>query len=360
MKYPTDDLRIREIKELLTPANLLSDFPITEKASQTVYETRREIHRILHGADDRLLMITGPCSIHDVKAAKEYAARLKELKPRYAADLLIVMRVYFEKPRTTVGWKGMINDPKLDGSFQINDGLRIGRQLLLDLNESGMPAGCKFLDMITPQYTADLVSWGAIGARTTESQVHRELASGLSCPVGFKNGTDGNVRIAIDAIRAAQAPHHFLSVTKEGHSAIVSTMGNEDCHIILRGGKQPNYDAANVNAAAKSLAEAGIPARIMIDCSHGNSDKDPANQVKVGNDVASQVALDDARIFGIMVESHLKAGRQDLIPGKELVYGQSITDACIGWEDTRGLIDVLALAVRQRRVKAAGENGDSE
>jgi len=359
MKYQTDDLRIKEIKELTPPANLLADFPITEKAAQSVYEARREIHRILHGADDRLLVIMGPCSIHDVKAAKEYAGRLKEAKDRCAADLLIMMRVYFEKPRTTVGWKGLINDPNLDGSFQINEGLRVGRRLLLELNESGVPAGCEFLDMITPQYIADLVSWGAIGARTTESQVHRELASGLSCPVGFKNGTDGNVRIAMDAIRAAQAPHHFLSVTKDGHSAIVSTLGNEDCHIILRGGNQPNYDTANVDAAAKSLAASGIAARIMIDCSHGNSGKNPANQVKVGNDVAAQVSSGDSRIFGVMVESHLKAGRQDLIPGKNLVYGQSITDACVGWEDTRSLIDMLAAAVRQRRLKAA-ESGEAE
>src|SRR6266545_4756180 len=358
MKYRTDDLRIKEIKELLPPARLLGDFPITEKAAQTVYETRQAIHRILHGADDRLLAVMGPCSIHDVKAAKEYAARLREARDRLASDLLVVMRVYFEKPRTTVGWKGLINDPNLDGSFRINDGLRVGRKLLLELNEFGVPAGCEFLDMITPQYLADLVSWGAIGARTTESQVHRELASGLSCPVGFKNGTDGNVKIALEAIRAAQAPHHFLSVTKAGHSAIVSTMGNEDCHIILRGGKQPNYDAANVDSAAKSLAEAAIPARIMIDCSHGNSGKDPANQIKVGHDVAAQIALGDSRIFGMMVESHLKAGRQDLIPGKELVYGQSITDACIGWEETRSLIDILATAVRQRRVKAADDNAE--
>ena len=359
MKYQTDDLRIKEIKELQPPAKLLDDFPIAEKAARTVFETRQAIHRILHGADDRLLVIMGPCSIHDVKAAKEYAARLKEAKERSAADLLIMMRVYFEKPRTTVGWKGLINDPNLDGSFQINEGLRVGRQLLLELNDSGMPSGCEFLDMITPQYIADLVSWGAIGARTTESQVHRELASGLSCPVGFKNGTDGNVRIAMDAIRAAQAPHHFLSVTKDGHSAIVSTMGNEDCHIILRGGKQPNYDAANVDATAKSLAESGIAARIMIDCSHGNSGKEPANQVKVAHDVAAQVSLGDSRIFGVMVESHLKAGRQDLIPGKALVYGQSITDACVGWEDTRSLIDILAAAVRQRRLFAA-ESGEAE
>jgi 3-deoxy-7-phosphoheptulonate synthase len=250
MEYKTDDLRIKEIKELLPPAHVLREFAITEKAAKIVYESRQAIHRILHGADDRLLVIMGPCSIHDVKAAKEYAGKLKEAKDRLSADLLVVMRVYFEKPRTTVGWKGLINDPLLDGSFQINEGLRIARQLLLELNESGMPAGCEFLDMITPQYVADLVSWGAIGARTTESQVHRELASGLSCPVGFKNGTDGNVRIALDAIRAAQAPHHFLSVTKAGHSAIVSTAGNEDCHVILRGGKRPNYDTAAVDAAA--------------------------------------------------------------------------------------------------------------
>src|SRR3989454_6757192 len=353
MQYRTDDLRIKEIKELLPPSHILREFSITEKAAKTVYETRQAVHRILHGADDRLLVIMGPCSIHDVKAAKEYAGKLKEAKDRLVADLLVVMRVYFEKPRTTVGWKGLLNDPKLDGSFHINEGLQIARHLLLELNENGMPAGSEFLDMITPQYLADLVSWGAIGARTTESQVHRELASGLSCPVGFKNGTDGNVRIALDAIRAAHAPHHFLSVTKAGHSAIVSTMGNEDCHIILRGGKQPNYDHANVDTAAKNLAEAAIPARIMIDCSHGNSGKDPANQVKVGHDVAAQIALGDSRIFGIMVESHLKAGRQDLIPGKELVYGQSITDACIGWEETRSLIDILATAVRQRRVEGA-------
>ena len=355
MEYKTDDLRIKEIKELLPPAHVLREFAITQKAARMVFETRQAIHRILHGADDRLLAIMGPCSIHDVKAAKEYAGKLKDAKDRLAADLLIVMRVYFETPRTTVGWKGLINDPKLDGSFKINDGLRIGRQLLLELNESGMPAGCEFLDMITPQYVADLVSWGAIGARTTESQVHRELASGLSCPVGFKNGTDGNIRIALDAIRAAQAPHHFLSVTKAGHSAIVSTTGNEDCHIILRGGHKPNYDSAAVNAAAKSLAEAGISARMMIDFSHGNSGKDPQKQLEVGRQVAAQVAGGDQRIIGVMVESHLKAGRQDLMPGKQLVYGLSITDACVGWEDSRALLDILADAVRKRRLKAEEE-----
>jgi 3-deoxy-7-phosphoheptulonate synthase len=356
MIYRTDDLRIKEIKELLPPSHVLRDFPITENAAKTVWETRQAIHRILHGADDRLLVVMGPCSIHDAKAAGEYAGKLKDAKDRSAADLLVVMRVYFEKPRTTVGWKGLINDPKLDGSFHINEGLFIARHLLLELNESGMPAGCEFLDMITPQYLADLVSWGAIGARTTESQVHRELASGLSCPVGFKNGTDGNVRIAVDAIRAAQAPHHFLSVTKDGHSAIVSTTGNEDCHAILRGGNQPNYDAATVNSAAKSLAEAGIPVRIMIDFSHGNSGKEPRQQLEVGREVARQITEGDGRIFGVMVESHLKAGRQDLVPGKELVYGLSITDACVGWEDSHALLDALADAVRERRLKAEAES----
>jgi len=356
MQYQTDDIRIKEIKELRSPSQVLSEFPITERAAATVYQTRQAIHRILHGADDRLLVIIGPCSIHDVKAAKEYAGKLKEAKDRLEADLLMVMRVYFEKPRTTIGWKGLINDPNLDGTFRINDGLRLGRKLLLDVNEIGMPAGSEFLDMITPQYLADLISWGAIGARTTESQVHRELASGLSCPVGFKNGTDGNVRIAIDAIRAAQVPHHFLSVTKDGTTAIVSTAGNEDCHVILRGGKRPNFDAENVNAAGKNLAEAGIPARLMIDFSHGSSGKEPEKQLAVGREVAAQIAGGDARIFGVMVESHLKAGRQDLIPGKALVYGQSVTDACIGWEDSRALLDTLAESVRRRRLKAEVEN----
>ena len=352
MLRQTDDLRIREIKELAPPAHLLRELALNENAANTTWEARQGIHRILHGADDRLLVIMGPCSVHDVKAAKEYAAKLLEAKKRLAGDLLVVMRVYFEKPRTTVGWKGLINDPKLDGSFSINEGLRIARELLLELNDSGMPVGCEFLDMITPQYIADLVSWGAIGARTTESQIHRELASGLSCPVGFKNGTDGNIRIAIDAIRAAQAPHHFLSVTKGGHSAIVSTTGNEDCHVILRGGKTPNYDAASVDAAGRSLAEAGIPARLMIDFSHGNSSKKPEKQVDVGHDVARQISGGDDRIFGVMVESHLKAGRQDLVPGKPLAYGVSITDGSIGWDESRALLETLADAVRKRRLKA--------
>jgi 3-deoxy-7-phosphoheptulonate synthase len=355
MHYRTDDLRIKEIKELAPPSHVLRELPVTEKAAKTVVEARQEIHRVLHGADDRLVVIMGPCSIHDVKAAKEYASRLADARQKLGRELLLVMRVYFEKPRTTVGWKGLINDPKLDGSFSINEGLRIARQLLLDLNDSGVPVGCEFLDMITPQYIGDLVSWGAIGARTTESQVHRELASGLSCPVGFKNGTDGNIKIALDAIRAAQAPHHFLSVTKGGQSAIVSTTGNEDCHIILRGGKQPNYDAASVDAAAKGLAEAGIPARLMVDFSHGNSSKNPQKQLDVGRDVARQVSGGEERIFGIMMESHLKGGRQDLIPGKTLQYGVSITDGCVSWEESRALLDDLAEAVRRRRVKAEAE-----
>ena len=348
----TDDIRIKEIKELVPPLHVLREFPVSDKAARTTYEARQAIHRILHGADDRLLVIAGPCSIHDVKAAKEYAGRLKREKEQLADELLIVMRVYFEKPRTTVGWKGLINDPRLDGSFRINEGLRIARELLLDLDEMGVPVGCEFLDMITPQYIADLVAWGAIGARTTESQIHRELASGLSCPVGFKNGTDGNVRIAVEAIRAASAPHHFLAVTKGGHTTIVSTAGNEDCHIILRGGALPNYDAASVDAAARSLATAGVPARLTIDFSHGNSSKKAEKQLDVGQDVAGQIAGGEARIFGVMTESHLKAGRQDLVPGKELVYGVSITDGCIGWDESRKLLGVLADAVGKRRLKA--------
>src|SRR5437660_11092883 len=352
----TDDLRIKEIKELLSPDQIRREFPLSEKAAQTTFDARRAIHRSLHGADDRLLVIVGPCSIHDPKAALEYAGRLKLEKDSLSTDLLIVMRVYFEKPRTTVGWKGLINDPRLDGSFQINEGLRTGRKLLVELNEMGMPAGVEYLDVISPQYIADLVSWVAIGARTTESQIHRELASGLSCPVGFKNGTDGSLRIAVDAIRTSQHPHHFLSVTKEGHSAIVSTMGNEDCHVILRGGKQPNYDAASVDAACKELAAAGLAQRVMIDLSHSNSQKNFMRQIEVGNDVAGQIAGGDDRIIGVMIESHLKPGRQDLLPGKELVYGQSITDACIGWEETLPLLERLGDAVRTRRLEHADED----
>jgi len=349
-QHRTDDLRIKEIRELSPPSHVLNEFPVTDQAARITSDTRAAIHRILHGADDRLFVVIGPCSIHDPKAALEYASKLKAETDRLASDLLIVMRVYFEKPRTTVGWKGLINDPFLDGSFRINDGLRIGRKLLLELNDMGMPAGVEYLDMISPQYIADLVSWGAIGARTTESQVHRELASGLSCPVGFKNGTDGNLKIAVDAIRTAQHPHHFLSVTKAGHSAIVLTNGNEDCHMILRGGKQPNYDAASVDVACKELAAAGFAQRVMIDMSHSNSQKDYRRQLDVGREVAVQISDGDDRIIGVMIESHLKAGRQDLLPGKDLVYGQSITDACIGWEDSIPLLHELADAVRARRL----------
>ena len=350
MHFKVDDVRIREIKELAPPAHLLREFPCSEKTAELTYNTRQAIHRLLHGSDDRVLVIIGPCSIHDPKAGLEYARKLVEMRNELERDLVVVMRIYFEKPRTTVGWKGLINDPDLDGSFQINKGLRLARELLMDINEAGLPAGTEFLDMISPQYYADLVSWGAIGARTTESQVHRELASGLSCAVGFKNGTDGNVRIAVDALKAARTPHHFLSVTKEGHSAIVSTNGNEDCHIILRGGKHPNYDAGSVDAAAKELAGAGLEQRLMVDCSHSNSQKMYQRQIDVAREVARQVAAGEDRIIGLMVESHLKAGRQDLVPGKPLVYGQSITDACIGWEDSVPLLRNLAEAVRKRRL----------
>ena len=348
-----DDVRIKEIKELVPPAHVLREFPATPASAETTFLARQAIHRILYGADDRLLAIVGPCSIHDPEAALEYARRLKEQADRLRGELLVVMRVYFEKPRTTVGWKGLINDPYLDDSYRINDGIRLARRLLWEITEMGLPAATEFLDMITPQYIADLIAWGAIGARTTESQVHRELASGLSCPVGFKNGTDGNVRIAIDAIKAAQAPHHFLSVTKAGHSAIVSTSGNEDCHVILRGGKEPNYDANSVEAACRDLAAAGIPAKVMIDCSHGNSRKQFKRQLEVVEAVAEQLAGGEDRIIGVMIESHLKEGRQDLVPGKPLEYGKSITDACIGWEDTVAALDRLSEAVRARRVVLA-------
>ncbi|MEO7495620.1 MAG: 3-deoxy-7-phosphoheptulonate synthase AroG [Massilia sp.] len=347
----TDDLRIREMKELTPPSHLIREFACGEVAEQTAANARVALHRILHGQDDRLMVVIGPCSIHDPKAAMEYAKRLVKERARFAGELEVVMRVYFEKPRTTVGWKGMINDPYMDNSFRINDGLRMARELLRDINELGLPAGTEYLDVISPQYIADLISWGAIGARTTESQVHRELASGLSCPVGFKNGTDGNIKIAVEAIKAASQPHHFLSVTKGGHSAIVSTNGNEDCHIILRGGKAPNYDAASVEEACKQIAAQGLAARLMIDASHANSSKKPENQVPVCADIAAQVAAGDDRIVGVMVESHLVAGRQDLVPGKELVYGQSVTDGCIDWDSSVQVLEGLAAAVRARRLR---------
>ena len=347
----TDDLRIREMKELTPPSHLIREFACGEAAEQTAAGARIALHRILHGQDDRLMVVIGPCSIHDTRAAMEYAQRLAGERRRFAGELEIVMRVYFEKPRTTVGWKGLINDPYMDNSFRINDGLRMARELLRDINELGLPAGTEFLDVISPQYIADLISWGAIGARTTESQVHRELASGLSCPVGFKNGTDGNIKIAVEAIKAASQPHHFLSVTKGGHSAIVSTNGNEDCHIILRGGKAPNFDAASVEQACQQIAAQGLASRLMIDASHANSSKKPENQIPVCADIAGQVAAGDDRIVGVMIESHLVAGRQDLVPGKELTYGQSVTDGCIDWDSSVQVLEGLAAAVRQRRLR---------
>ncbi len=352
MKYNTDDLRIKDIKKVAPPNEVHEAFPITEEATRTVFETRRDIHNILEGKDDRLLVVAGPCSVHDPDAARDYAGRLKLLRDELAEDLLIVMRVYFEKPRTTVGWKGLINDPNLDGSFKINKGLRLARQLLLDINDLGVPAGTEYLDLISPQYVADLISWGAIGARTTESQVHRELASGLSCPVGFKNSTDGSLQVAIDAIRAAAQPHHFLSLTKAGHSAIFHTTGNPDTHVILRGGKRPNYDTESVNIAAEELEQAGVPVRMMIDFSHANSRKKHQKQLDVCRDVGSQIIRGERRIIGAMVESFIVEGRQDLVDGEALNYGQSVTDACIGWDESTEVLRHLAEAVRKRRTEA--------
>ncbi len=355
MPYNIDDVRIRSVKELTPPSHMMREFPVTDQASSTVYRAREEIHRILHRGDDRLLVIIGPCSIHDYDAAMEYATRLQALRLKLEQDLTIVMRVYFEKPRTTVGWKGFINDPDMNETHDINKGLRLARKLLLDINSLGLAAATEYLDLISPQYFADLIAWGAIGARTTESQSHRQLASGLSCPVGFKNGTDGNIRIAVDAIKASAAPHYFLSVTKGGHSAIISTAGNEDCHIILRGGKAPNFDAASVNTACDELAKAGLAQRVMIDFSHANSSKQYQKQMDVSTDVAAQLSGGDARIVGVMVESHLNAGRQDITPGKALEYGVSVTDACINWADTEILLNQLAGAVRERRLQTTAQ-----
>ena len=349
-KYNTDDLRICATKEVIPPVQVHDEMPINEMAAQTTLQARAEIHNILTGDDDRLLVIVGPCSIHDPKAALEYAGLLKAIKDELKDDLLIVMRVYFEKPRTTVGWKGLINDPDLDSSFNINKGLRVARQLLVDVATLGMPAATEYLDLISPQYVSDLVAWGAIGARTTESQGHRELASGVSCPIGFKNSTDGTIKIAIDAIRAAMSPHHFLSMTKAGHSAIFSTTGNDDVHIILRGGNGcPNYDAVSVEQVAEGLKKAHLRPNIMIDFSHDNSLKQCQRQLIVGDDVARQIANGDHRIMGVMIESHLKAGNQQVVDGQELTYGQSITDACLSWDDTVPLLKKLAQAVQQRR-----------
>ncbi|HZX71981.1 MAG TPA: 3-deoxy-7-phosphoheptulonate synthase [Rhodanobacter sp.] len=346
---PTDDLRIRAITRLSTPAEVMRDCATTEAAMATVDASRQALHGILAGDDDRLAVVIGPCSIHDTDAALEYAGRLLALRREFGDALEIVMRVYFEKPRTTVGWKGLINDPDLDGSFRIDRGLRLARGLLRDINALGVPAGCEFLDMITPQYIADLVAWGAIGARTTESQVHRELASGLSCPVGFKNGTDGNVKIAVDAVQAASQPHHFMAVTKEGQAAVATTSGNGDCHVILRGGTAPNYDAASVDAACAAIDKAGLAGRVMIDVSHANSGKNPENQPKVVENIAARIAAGERRILGVMVESHLLGGRQELQPGQPLRYGQSITDGCLDWENSVQVLHRLAQSVRQRR-----------
>ncbi|ORU90211.1 MAG: phospho-2-dehydro-3-deoxyheptonate aldolase [Cycloclasticus sp. symbiont of Poecilosclerida sp. M] len=345
----TDDIRILGMQEVISPDSLQQQLPINNEAASTTLKAREAIHRVLHGEDDRLLVVIGPCSIHDTEAALEYASRLKPYIDSLAEDLIIVMRVYFEKPRTTVGWKGLINDPDLDDSFQINKGLKKARELLLSLNSQGVSAATEYLDLITPQYVSDLIAWGAIGARTAESQTHRELSSGLSCPIGFKNGTDGTVKVAIDAIGSANNPHHFLSVTKEGRSAIFETSGNEDCHLILRGGKEPNYDAESVDRAAAALGKAGVNSHIMIDFSHANSRKQHERQMLVSDDVAGQISNGDMRISGVMIESHLVEGRQDQVEGQELVYGQSITDACIDWESGVKLLEQLAAAVRTRR-----------
>jgi 3-deoxy-7-phosphoheptulonate synthase len=348
----TDDERIENIVPLPPPEHLIRFFPIQGTPVETlVAETRARVREIIRGKSDRLLVVIGPCSIHDPAAAVAYAEKLVQQRKKHEGELEVVMRVYFEKPRTTVGWKGLINDPYLNGSFRINEGLRIARDLLVRINRAGVPAGCEFLDVISPQYIGDLVSWGAIGARTTESQVHRELSSGLSAPVGFKNGTDGNVRIAVDAILAARQKHHFLSVHKSGQVAIVETRGNEDCHIILRGGKQPNYDAASVQAACDELAKSKLPCRLMIDFSHANASKQYQRQKEVARDVGAQLADGTRCIVGVMVESHLEEGRQDLVQGKPLKFGQSITDACLGWEDSLEVLDTLAAAVKKRRKK---------
>ena len=350
MAYPTNNLRIKSSRIVLPPIFLEEELPLTDNASQTVFDARRQIVDILNGAEDRLVVVVGPCSIHDPEAAREYAGLLKQAIAELSADLMIVMRVYFEKPRTTIGWKGLINDPYFDESFRISDGLRIARRLLLDLAEMGVTAGTEYLDMISPQYVADLVSWGAIGARTTESQVHRQLASGLSCPVGFKNGTSGNVQIAAEAILSATHPHTFLGTSETGQASILLTSGNPDCHIVLRGGRQTtNYDAKSVAATVEQMEKTGVKPRIMIDCSHANSGKDHRKQGSVCRDVAGQIADGDRRIMGVMIESNLVAGSQSLIDGKALVHGQSITDACIDWSETHDLLRELATAVQKRR-----------
>ncbi|MFP5304852.1 MAG: 3-deoxy-7-phosphoheptulonate synthase [Gammaproteobacteria bacterium] len=354
MRFVTENTRIRSVREVSTPTEIQAELPLTDGASKTTFDARRDIQDILYGRDDRLLVVVGPCSIHDIDAALEYARRLQPVREQLAKQLEIVMRVYFEKPRTTVGWKGLINDPDLDDSYDINKGLRAARRLLLRLNEMGVPAGVEYLDILTPQYLTDLVSWGAIGARTTESQLHRELASALSCPVGFKNGTEGSVKVAVDAVMSARHPHRFLSLTQQGHVAIFETTGNQDCHIILRGGSAgTNYDAKSVDAACAALTKAGLRPQVMIDFSHANSNKQHKRQMLVGQDVAHQIAGGDERIIGVMVESHLVEGRQDIAPRDRMTYGQSVTDACIHWDDTLELLRQLANSVEQRRTRNA-------
>jgi len=360
MPNPTEDLRIQRLDMLSPPSQVIGEAPSTSMIAETVQGSRDAIHRILHGQDDRLVVVIGPCSIHDPRSALEYARRLAAERARHIGELEILMRVYFEKPRTTVGWKGLINDPNLDGGFLINDGLRLARRVLIGVNALGLPAACEFLDVTIPQYIDDLVAWGAIGARTTESQIHREMASGLSCPVGFKNGTNGDVKIAVDAVLAAAHPHHFLAVTKEGRAAIAATTGNGDTHIVLRGGRTPNYDAASIAAAASELAKAGLPQRLMVDASHANSGKNHENQPRVVEDLCAQLAGGETRLMGVMIESHLVGGRQDLLPGRAQVYGQSITDACIDWDASVRLLDALASAVRARRLATAGRAGAAQ
>jgi len=348
----TDDIRIAALKPLIPPAILMEELPITDSASEEIALTRAQIENCLMGNDHRIVVIVGPCSIHDPEAAREYAGHLKQVADRLSDDLIIIMRVYFEKPRTSIGWKGLINDPMLDGTFAINKGLRIARKLLLDISDAGLPCGCEFLDTIMPQFIADLVSWGAIGARTTESQVHRELASGLSCPIGFKNATTGNIQVAVDAIEAAKYPHHFLSVTKQGLAAIVATNGNPACHLILRGStKGPNDDPESIQQAVEKLQSQHLPTRLMIDCSHGNSRKQYKQQPVVAQRAADQIAAGNKHIFGLMLESHLIAGRQNLTDGQPLAYGQSITDPCLGWDETKDVLEMLAKAARERQKK---------
>ena len=349
MQYLTDNTRITGLLEVSPPNDVISEFPITPPVSELVFKSRQNISDIIHGRDDRLVVVVGPCSIHDPKAAIEYAKKLKNLESSLSSELKIVMRVYFEKPRTTVGWKGLINDPNLDDSYDVNKGLREARKILLDINEIGLPAATEYLDIITPQYISDLISWGAIGARTTESQVHRELASGLSCPVGFKNSTNGSIQVAIDAIGSASQPHIFLSITKEGKSAIFNSSGNKDCHVILRGGKIPNFESKFIKETSSILAKSGNPTALMVDMSHGNSQKQFKKQLLVNKDIADQIASGERSIFGVMIESHLVEGNQSIGPKESLTYGQSITDACVSWEDTEIMLKLLSSAVKSRR-----------